>query len=174
MAAGLVAGVLGVGALSAPLLGWTDWPDQLQPGGGNETVQMVAPAPRPTIAQDRPGNSSTPTGPSAVPGVGSATALVIAAATAAPAPARRHRHRHRRLERRRHRPGTTPDDVTLAEALTGDSAQGNGTGTDFGTSGFTAPDLRDTDGDGMPDVWESRNGTDPAAPTPPPTPTATA
>ena len=35
VAAGLVAGVLGVGALSAPLLGWTDWPDGLKPGGGN-------------------------------------------------------------------------------------------------------------------------------------------
>ena len=32
VAAGLVAGVLGVGALSAPLLGWTEWPDALQPG----------------------------------------------------------------------------------------------------------------------------------------------
>ena len=32
VAAGLVAGVLGVGALSAPLLGWTEWPDELQPG----------------------------------------------------------------------------------------------------------------------------------------------
>ena len=40
VAAGLVAGVLGVGALSAPLLGWTDWPDQLQPGGGNAAVTM--------------------------------------------------------------------------------------------------------------------------------------
>ena len=29
VAAGLVAGVLGVGALSAPLLGWTDWPEQV-------------------------------------------------------------------------------------------------------------------------------------------------
>src|SRR3954463_6727487 len=80
VAAGLVAGVLGVGALSAPLLGWTDWPDQLQPGG-NDTVQMVAPAPRHTIAPDRPGSAGTPTGPAGVPGVGTATALVISAAT---------------------------------------------------------------------------------------------
>src|SRR5215208_4725900 len=81
VAAGLVAGVLGVGALSAPLLGWTDWPDKLQPGGNDSTVQMVAPTPRHTIAQDRPGNGNTSTGPAAVPGVGTATALVISAAT---------------------------------------------------------------------------------------------
>src|SRR5688500_19295664 len=35
VAAGLVAGVLGVGALSAPLLGWTNWPDSLKPGSEN-------------------------------------------------------------------------------------------------------------------------------------------
>ena len=53
VAAGLVAGVLGVGALSAPLLGWTDWPDQLQPGGGNATVTMRSPQQRQDIAQPR-------------------------------------------------------------------------------------------------------------------------
>ena len=35
VAAGLVAGVLGVGALSAPLLGWSNWPDDGQSGDGN-------------------------------------------------------------------------------------------------------------------------------------------
>ena len=38
VAAGLVAGVLGVGALSAPLLGWSEWPDTLQRGGGEAPV----------------------------------------------------------------------------------------------------------------------------------------
>src|SRR5688572_19707080 len=47
VAAGLVAGVLGVGALSAPLLGWSEWSDTLQPGGGeNNAVTMVAPSER--------------------------------------------------------------------------------------------------------------------------------
>ena len=41
VAAGLVAGVLGVGALSAPLLGWTDWPDTLRPGGDSQTTTSV-------------------------------------------------------------------------------------------------------------------------------------
>src|SRR4051794_26993493 len=82
VAAGLVAGVLGVGALSAPLLGWTDWPDKLQPGGGNDSaLVMKAPAPGQTVTQERPGHSTAPTGPAGVPGVGTATALVISAAT---------------------------------------------------------------------------------------------
>src|SRR4051812_6704190 len=71
VAAGLVAGVLGVGAVSAPLLGWTDWPDKLQPGG-NHDVRMAAAAPRQIFTQDRPGNSGTSIGPGAVPGIGSA------------------------------------------------------------------------------------------------------
>src|SRR5687768_8128037 len=42
VAAGLVAGVLGVGALSAPLLGWTKWPDGGQSGGGNAPALRMA------------------------------------------------------------------------------------------------------------------------------------
>src|SRR4029077_10263488 len=69
VAAGLVAGVLGVGALSAPLLGWTDWPDQLQPGGGNSAVTMSSPQQRPDIAQPpRSGSRITPASPTSVPG----------------------------------------------------------------------------------------------------------
>src|SRR5688572_20366606 len=40
VAAGLVAGVLGVGALSAPLLGWSGWPDDLRPGR-EDTVRLA-------------------------------------------------------------------------------------------------------------------------------------
>ena len=42
VAAGLVAGVLGVGALSAPLLGWTKWPDGGQSGDGNAPALRMA------------------------------------------------------------------------------------------------------------------------------------
>ena len=41
VAAGLVAGVLGVGALSAPLLGWTNWPDDGKTGEGNAPAVKV-------------------------------------------------------------------------------------------------------------------------------------
>src|SRR3954470_15620511 len=117
VAAGLVAGVLGVGALSAPLLGWTDWPDQLQPGGNDTNLTMKAPALRQTFTQDRPG-SRTSTGPAGVPGVGLATAAVIAAATGttgtgtgAGTPAGGH--------------GSSPDTVKVADTLSGSSVQGD-------------------------------------------------
>ena len=153
VAAGLVAGVLGVGALSAPLLGWTDWPDKLQPGG-NDKVQMAPVAPRHGNVVDRPGNGRTPTGPAAVPGVGSATALVLSAAAGGT-------------------PGsgsgtgtgtgtaTQPDTTTLTSDQLGVSTPGTGTGNNFGGTGFNQPNLTDSDGDGMPDVWEQSNGTDP-------------
>src|SRR3954454_12652529 len=80
VAAGLVAGVLGVGALSAPLLGWNDWPDQLKPGSNDNTVEMKAPDLRQTPTQERPGSGREPSGPGGIPGVGTATALVISAA----------------------------------------------------------------------------------------------
>src|SRR3954452_22795874 len=76
VAAGLVAGVLGVGALSAPLLGWTDWPEKLKAGRGDD-VAMKAPAPQVPAADHRPTRSST--APTAVTGGGTATTLVISA-----------------------------------------------------------------------------------------------
>src|ERR687895_2920443 len=55
VAAGLVAGVLGVGAISAPLLGWNDWPERLR-AGQDDTVVMRAPIERSAPAQRTPGN----------------------------------------------------------------------------------------------------------------------
>src|SRR3954447_21757054 len=77
VAAGLVAGVLGVGALSAPLLGWTDWPDTLQPGGNNKTTTMRSPQQRPTVAQPPNNGSRTPNGPTTVPGVGAVVVVAV-------------------------------------------------------------------------------------------------
>src|SRR3954454_4250599 len=76
VAAGLVAGVLGVGALSAPLLGWNDWPDKIQPGA-DSPVTMSSPEHRPTIAQPPRSGSRTPSDVT-VPGVGVVTAVVTA------------------------------------------------------------------------------------------------
>ena len=42
VAAGLVAGVLGVGALSAPLLGWSNWPESGPARDGNGPAQKLA------------------------------------------------------------------------------------------------------------------------------------
>src|ERR687896_1721989 len=55
VAAGLVAGVLGVGAISAPLLGWNQWPERLQ-AGKDDTVQMLAPVDRTAPVRRAPGN----------------------------------------------------------------------------------------------------------------------
>src|SRR5919108_3884480 len=57
VAAGLVAGVLGVGALSVPLLGWSDWPKALDPGSNDEVVRMPAPAERTAIVDRSPESS---------------------------------------------------------------------------------------------------------------------
>src|SRR6185295_4120872 len=68
VAAGLVAGVLGVGALSAPLLGWTNWPDKLQPGADSSPVTMRSPEQKQAVAQP-PRTGSRTTGPASIPGV---------------------------------------------------------------------------------------------------------
>src|SRR3954454_911349 len=140
VAAGLVAGVLGVGALSAPLLGWTDWPDKLQPGS-ESTVQMKSPVQRQAVAQPPHSGSRTPAGPTAVPGVGTATALVLAPTTGAGSTGTTGT-------------GTKPVVVRTGTRV-GSSTQDGGSGAGFGGSGFVAPsDTADSDADGIPDAYE--------------------
>src|SRR5690349_8437097 len=43
IAAGLVAGTLGLGALAAPLVGWKDWPSALQGNTSAQTVKLATP-----------------------------------------------------------------------------------------------------------------------------------
>src|SRR4051794_2327341 len=125
VAAGLVAGVLGVGALSAPLLGWNDWPDKIQPGA-NSPVTMSSPEQRPAIAQPPRSGSRTPSS-ATVPGVGVVTALVTAPTTGTTVT------------------GTTGagtgagPQVVLADGRVGASTQDGGSGSGFGGSGFVAP-----------------------------------
>src|SRR3954464_12490459 len=64
VAAGLVAGVLGVGALTAPLLGWTQWPDSPDQGAQAGVVTLHS---RPSAAPvERPSTSAIGKGSSAV------------------------------------------------------------------------------------------------------------
>src|SRR4051794_5203159 len=129
VAAGLVAGVLGVGALSAPLLGWTTWPDRLQPGA-DSPVTMRSPVQRPAIAQPpSSGTHTTPSGPSGVPVLGAGTALVIAPRTGSTTTTTA--------------TGTTGNGGSGSTpaprgTTVGSTEQGNGSGTDFGGSGFVA------------------------------------
>src|ERR1044071_6847014 len=147
VAAGLVAGVLGVGALSAPLLGWTDWPDQLQPGGGNAAVTMRSPQLRQDIAQPpRTGSGPPPAGPSAIPGAGTVTALVITPRTGTTVSGNAGTGN-----------GGTP--ASPQSQPVGSSVQGDGSGTNFGGTGFVTPtNTADSDGDAMPDAWENTYG----------------
>src|SRR5437763_15398244 len=78
IAAGLVAGTLGLGALAAPLVGWRDWPSGLtqdQP----TTVQLAKPATARTANTARsrgqvPGAAAqTPGGASALSALGGPT-----------------------------------------------------------------------------------------------------
>src|SRR6187455_224907 len=67
IAAGLVAGTLGLGALAAPLVGWKDWPAGLTQQVANTDVRLATPKAPQT------GNEKTPrTGPT---GPQSATVL---------------------------------------------------------------------------------------------------
>src|SRR4051794_2552830 len=65
VAAGLVAGVLGVGALTAPLLGWTEWPSS--PAKGGDEAGTVTLHSRP---------SASPIGRLAPSAIGSGTAAI--------------------------------------------------------------------------------------------------
>src|SRR6476646_3195406 len=57
VAAGLCAGVLGVGAIAAPLVGWNDWPDSLKPRKDGSLV-VDRPADRSPAASRGPTVSS--------------------------------------------------------------------------------------------------------------------
>ena len=123
VAAGLVAGVIGVGALSAPLLGWTDWPDGLKPGG-SDVVKMKPPAQQVAAADQR--RDSTRRRSRGRPG-------------------RRHRRRPgdpgRHGRRFRRRAGAR------ARRLSGTGAPSDGDTETAGGDGFVDPNLTDSDGD---------------------------
>src|SRR4051812_9664410 len=155
VATGLVAGTLGLGALAAPLVGWRDWPSGLtqdQP----TTVQLAKPAAARTANTARsrgqvPGTSAqTPGGASALSAIGGPALGGTAGGAAAggglgvlaiPAPASSGSG------------GSTGTSV-------GDAGSSAGTVRDTGT-GFIAPNTSDSDADGIPDVYEAKNGLDP-------------
>src|ERR1700759_4124753 len=55
IAAGLVAGTLGLGALAAPLVGWKDWPKGLEKDASTQTLRLASPQAQPP----RDGRSQT-------------------------------------------------------------------------------------------------------------------
>ncbi|MEA2291081.1 MAG: large repetitive protein, partial [Solirubrobacteraceae bacterium] len=148
VAAGLVAGVLGVGALTAPLLGWTQWPSSPKPATDTVTAlrePVIRPAPgRPT---GRDSAVPTITLPARIGAGGGATFATV------------------RL------PG-----AGSGGGASGGGAGGGGAGTSVrvvglrGGSGAAvtgtpaagfAPAGFDSDGDGIPDAFEVQHGLDP-------------
>src|SRR3954470_21435550 len=57
IAAGCIAGVLGVGALTAPLLGWTSWPSAQSGSQGHGALSLAQPAVRLAPKHSAPGRN---------------------------------------------------------------------------------------------------------------------
>ncbi|MGZ8647702.1 MAG: hypothetical protein ACXW08_03580, partial [Solirubrobacteraceae bacterium] len=138
VAAGLVAGVLGVGALSAPLLGWSTWPERLSQDP-KSSVNLATGERSPQIERDA--SRRGPANPVLVaPGPGGTLVFL---------------------------PGGEPATVpTAGGGGTGGGTGGGATGggvvgqggpdrsdSGFGGTGFATPNLDDSDDDGMPDSW---------------------
>ena len=163
VAAGLVAGVLGVGALSAPLLGWTKWPASGQPGDGDAPALRLAegqastPDRRPAQRSVGGGNAAD----SVVTILGSdGTPIVIAdggattGATGTPG-----------TSVTVSLPGTPgpsgePQGPREPGRVVGTGSPGTPSGGDVGSSG-PLQTTGDIDRDGMRDEWELANGLDP-------------
>src|SRR5215207_9250996 len=79
IAAALVAGVLGVGAIAVPLVGWNDWPQALSPSSG-DTIRISTATDR-SAAQRDTGNSGSERNTPRVTVTGPSGALALLPAT---------------------------------------------------------------------------------------------
>src|SRR5215211_334311 len=78
VAAGLVAGVLGVGAIAVPLVGWNEWPKALSPSDGKPlTISTATDRSTPRSDSDASGSARTTVRPT-VTGPSGAIALLPA------------------------------------------------------------------------------------------------
>src|SRR3954447_1443290 len=185
IATGLVAGTLGLGALAAPLVRWRDWPSGLtqdQP----TTVQLAKPAtPRtantarshgrvPGTAAQLPGGASALTalgGPALGGTAGGAIGGPVAgggfglAAITAPASSRSGGGSGGGSSSgggsgSTGNGGGSDSAGGSGAVVVGDVGSSAGTVRDTGT-GFIAPNNSDSDADGIPDVYEAKNGLNP-------------
>jgi hypothetical protein len=147
VAAGLVAGVLGVGAIAAPLVGWSEWPAKLSP---ERDGALTLNAPERSTPTSRPGPSGSggAPAPAAVPGavpVAAPGGITLVPATPGGAGAG---------------PGAADRDAA-ARPRSGLSGAGGGPERSgrFGSTGFV--EAADSDGDGMQDAYEQANQLDP-------------
>src|SRR4051794_21555510 len=150
VAAGLVAGVLGVGALTAPLLGWTQWPSA---PGQPETTKVTL---RPTVETKTSPASKSPAGtPGATPGI---VVPVAGGTSVAPPPAGRPASSRAPAART----GTGGGTPTTRTSVTGGAGTSQSGAPVSGLGATSASNNADSDHDGMPDFYEMANGLDPA------------
>ncbi|HLM51653.1 MAG TPA: hypothetical protein VK279_13995, partial [Solirubrobacteraceae bacterium] len=155
VAAGLCAGVLGVGAIAVPLVGWNDWPQSLPVSDGDPITLSDADAGAPRGGDDGGAAKYTPratvTGPSGA--VALVTAGGITAGIGAPGPTGA--------------TGSAPASAGETSGSTGARRSRSGlesvgrrsqSSASFGEGGF-AQDA-DSDGDGISDDYEQAHGLD--------------
>jgi len=175
IAAGLVAGTLGLGALAAPLVGWKDWPSALQSDATTQQVRLAAPqtpaerqrpANGPGSTQNVPGGQSAinvtgfpptgaGTGTSTVAGGGTVTGLNVLVGGGSPTETSE-------IGSSKNRPFVSNPRGDDGDATAGDAtATGEAYG---GAGGFMQSDMTDTDTDGVANDVERANNLDPLNP----------
>ena len=142
IAAGLVAGTLGLGALAAPLVGWKDWPSGLEKDAAAEPMRLASPSQPSGGARENGGGN----GGSQQPGPGGATPLSVSipgpGGTGGPLPLLP-------IGGPTNSTSSAGDDGGRSTTATPRSGTGQFTG-----AGFKPVDTTDTDGDNMPNDYE--------------------
>jgi hypothetical protein len=170
VAAGLVASVLGIGAMSAPLLDWTSTDRDTGSAPTAGPIVMAAPGAVADESQSSPASRPAPgetfvapggtvlvstgpgdgvTVPAATSGGGRTILVSAPGAPGGPAPA----------------PGGGSSGGQQAASLDGVLGRGERDGVNFGGRRFAPMDDLDSDVDGLSDRWERRYGFDPFDPT---------
>src|SRR5687767_5028833 len=149
IASGLVAGVLGVGAIAVPLVGWNDWPKALSTSSG-EPIEISTATDRSAPRRDSDASGTgrnaprvTVTGPSGalapLPAVSGTSGTTDGATAGAPSGAQ-----------------AGGDRATVRRSRSGSS--GSGGASDSFSSNQDFDKLADSDGDTIPDAVENEQG----------------
>jgi hypothetical protein len=152
VAAGLCAGVLGVGAIAAPLVGWNDWPDSLSSSKDGPALTVDNRPVQTTASREARSRSEAKApigvvGPVAAPGsVLITTAGGVLGTSSTPSASAGE-------------PSRSADTGSSHARLDGSSGSGKAKVVAGGTPGFAKP--ADSDQDGMSDLYEKTNGLDP-------------
>src|SRR4051812_691867 len=142
IAAGFIAGTLGLGAVAAPLVGWKDWPAGLEKEATTQTVQLAAPrAAQPPHTTPRDGSNPAPvsvaaqtaiggpgadgTGTGTGVGTGGLASIIDPTTSAVSTP--------------------VSEAVKASVPATSTASESDGSGTWTGAAGFAQPDMADAD-----------------------------